>query len=189
MNKWLALVALWIPGAAHAVAPIQEGANLGLGVGGGMGVTGLSVKYFIGSDFALQGVFGGWNLLGLQPIDWQLAGAAGFNRPSAGFGFNVDALFESQPWVNGSAVDLAFNGGLGLNVLPTSLNDDWLGLSLVGGFEIDLEVIPIDIVIEYRPNLWLLSGLSDGGWTAGENLDWLAFVAHLRVYPFPAGPK
>lgn len=198
MKKWLVLLALAIPGAAHAVAPIQEGANFGLGVGGGMGTTGLSLKYFIGADFALQGVIGGWNLLGMQPVTWRIptansdsnkVPAYAFNRPTSGFGFNVDALFESQPWVNGSAVDLAFNGGVGLNVLPTSFNDDWLGMSLVGGFEIDLEVIPIDIVIEYRPNLWLLSGLSDGGYTVGENLDWLAFVAHIRVYPFPAGPK
>ena len=119
------------------------------------------------------------------------ADGGGSDRTGAdGVGFTLDALFESQPWISGSVVDLAFNGGLGLNTVATGIGagSDWLGLSLVGGFEVDFEAVPFDIVFEYRPNLWLLSGLSDGGWNLGDNLDWFAFVLHVRVYPFPAGP-
>ncbi len=189
MTRILALMALWLPGAAWGAAPIQNGSNFGLGVGGGQGVTGLSLKYFIGADFSLQSTLGVWDPLGL-PNTWLLGNAYAFDRQSAGFGATFDALFESQPWISGAAVDLAFNGGMGATFAPgagTGAGADWLGVSLVGGFEVDVEVVPVDLVIEYRPNLWLLSGLPDGS-PFTDNVDWLAFVVHLRVYPFPAGP-
>lgn len=190
MTRALVLLGLMMPAVGWAATPIQRGSNLGLGIGGGEGLTGLSVKYFIGSDFALQGVIGVWNPLGFEN-QWLLADAPGFSPEANGFGFNLDALFESQPWISGSAVDLAFDGGLGVNAIPTGIGpgSDWLGISLVGGFEVDIEAIPVDLVFEYRPNLWLMSGLGDGGWTLGDNLDWFAFVLHVRVYPFPAGPE
>ena len=65
MIRLAALAGLLIPTLALADAPIQNTANLGLGFGGGTGVTGLTAKYFVGSDFALQAVVGQWNSFGL----------------------------------------------------------------------------------------------------------------------------
>lgn len=182
MRLTLACFGLLFPSLALGATPIQEGANFGLGVGGGLGATGLSAKYFIGADFALQGVVGLWN-----PVQIDLLGSDGQDARNIGeFALSVDALFESQPWINGSAMDVAFNGGLGLAVAPAGGHP--AGLSLIGGMEFDLEVIPIDIVLEYRPHMWLVPLPNDWG-RPGTYVDFLAFTGHIRVYPFPAGPR
>lgn len=182
MTRLLGLILLAAPATAYGATPIQEGANLGLGVGGGLGATGLSAKYFIGADFALQGVVGLWN-----PIEIDLLQNDDQDARNIGsLAISVDALLESQPWINGSAADLAFNGGIGLAVAPSGGHP--AGLSLVGGFEFDLEVIPVDFVIEYRPHMWLVPLPND--WGAPDTyIDFLAFTGHVRVYPFPAGPR
>ena len=58
MLRALAFLALVTPISAHAAAPIQDGGNFGVGFGGGAGVSGVSAKYFVGSDFAIQGMVG-----------------------------------------------------------------------------------------------------------------------------------
>ncbi len=182
MRLAIALVGLLLPSLAFGATPIQRGSNFGLGLGGGLGATGLSAKYFLGADFALQGVVGLWN-----PIEIDLLQNDDQDARNIGeFALSIDVLLESQPWVNGKAVDLAFNGGIGLAVAPTGGHP--AGLSLVGGFEVDFEAIPIDLVLEYRPHMWLVPLPTDWG-RPGTYVDFLAFTGHIRVYPFPAGPN
>ena len=183
LARWLCPVALLagaLPTAAWAEAPIQNGGNLGLGLGGGTGVTGFSAKYFIGADFSLQAVVGPWNSFGLDPF------STGLGASSGQFGFSLDALLESRVWVDGSAADLAWNGGAGVAWVPGGF--DVLGLAIVGGFEINMEFIPVDLVLEYRPHIWLAPWPGDFS-AVNTYIDFVGFSAHLRVYPFPAGKR
>jgi hypothetical protein len=144
-----------------------------LGLGSGTGVSGLSVKYFVGADFALQGVFGSWNALNLDPL------SSGINSSSGGgFALSLDFLLESQPFINGTFMDVAFNWGGGLAIVPSS--GPLTGAAAIGGLELDFEAVPIDLVFEYRPHVWFYPDV---------NIDWVGFTGHIRVYPFPAGPK
>jgi len=173
MNPAYLLALLLLPATAHAAAPIQNGGNLGLGLGAGTGVTGLSVKYFIGADFALQGVLGPWNALDLDPL------SSGINSSSSGsFAVSLDFILESQPVINGTFMDVAFNWGGGLAIVPDS--GPLAGAAGIGGLELNFEAIPIDVVFEYRPHVWFYPDV---------DFDWVGFTGHIRVYPFPAGPK
>lgn len=159
---------LLFPATAVAGSPIQQGSNFGIGVGGGTNTSGLSAKYFIGSDFSLQAIVGPWNPLDLDLLD------GGNHTTNGQFGFEFATLLESQPFVNGSAVDLAFNYGLGVSVVPSGGPE--LSLIPIGGFEINVEAVPIDLVLEYRPPIWVYPDFK---------YDFVGFGAHLRVYPFP----
>ena len=161
---WLLL----FPATALAGAPIQQGSNLGLGVGGGSTASGLSAKYFIGSDFAVQGIVGPWNPLALDLLN------EGNHVSNGALGFELAMLLESQPFVNGSFADLAFNYGLGVGLVPTSGPE--ITLVPIGGFELNIETIPVDLVLEYRPPGWVYPDF---------RYDFVGFGAHLRVYPFP----
>lgn len=181
--RWcLVLAGLLAPGLAWGAAPIQDGGNFGIGVGGGLGATGLSAKYFIGADFSLQGVVGLWNPVQIDLLPNDDLDATG----NGAFALSIDGLFESQPWINGEAADVAFNGGVGISFATSSPMNS--ALSLVGGIELDLEFVPIDLVFEYRPHMYLVPLPNDWG-RPGTYVDFLAFTGHVRVYPFPAGKK
>ena len=129
---------------------------------------------------SLQAVVGPWNSFGLDPF------STGLGASSGQFGFSLDALLESRVWVDGSAADLAWNGGAGVAWVPGGF--DVLGLAIVGGFEINMEFIPVDLVLEYRPHIWLAPWPGDFG-AVNTYIDFVGFSAHLRVYPFPAGKR
>lgn len=143
---------------ALAGTPIQSNGNLGLGLGAGTHVSGLSGKYFISSDFAGQLVVGWW----------------GLGRGEGGIGLSGDLLWEQRPLLSVDALDLAWNIGPGVNLVSGG-GGFGLGVNGVLGLEFDFKPVPVDLVVEYRPGISVLPGVG---------ADLIGFGAHVRVYPF-----
>lgn len=150
--------------AAHAGSPVRSGGNLGLGVGGGYWLDGLSLKYFMGDNTAVQGVIGayGW---GSHNDDYYYGN---------GIGLSGDFLWEMPALTDNEAFELGWNAGLGPSV---AVDDDWLALGVHGtlGLEFNFNPIPIDLVLEYKPGIYVVPGVGADFWNFG---------GHIRIYPF-----
>ena len=124
----MSMLLLWLS-VAQATTP-EKGGSLGVGLGGGLGVSGVSLKLATDSA-ALQGM-------------------VGFSNGGLGVGL---AFLLEQPTIAtvGSAVDVAWNVGVGgsLGVGSPIL----LGASGVAGLEFNVRPVPLDVVLEYRPGL------------------------------------
>lgn len=143
---------------AQAGAPVRSSGNLGLGLGGGYWLNGLSAKYYMGGN-ALQGVVGGYGL-----------GHDGYG----GLGFTGDYLWEMPALTNNEAFELGWNAGLGVSV---GLGDNWFAAGAHGtlGLEFNINPVPIDVVLEYKPGITVVPGIGADLWNFG---------GHIRVYPF-----
>ncbi len=148
-------MAVGIGGAAKAES-IRSGGMFGIGLGGGTGTSGLSMKYWMSSSHALQGVIGIWGLGRGEGTVLALSG---------------DYLFELPSLTKGSIIDLGWNIGLGpfLGIGDAT----WIGVSGVLGLEFNFVPVPIDITIEYRPGLLVLPDV---------NADLIAFTGHIRYF-------
>lgn len=158
MTRLLPLVLLLAPSLALAGSPVQQPGNLGLGLGGGTHVSGLSGKYFLANDFAAQAVVGWW----------------GAGRESGGIGVSADALWELPRLAQTDSLDVGWNVGPGANLVAGN-NAFGLGVNGVLGLEFHVHPVPIDLVIEYRPGIAVIPDLTP---------DLIGFGAHIRVYPF-----
>ncbi|MCC6623261.1 MAG: hypothetical protein IT385_18525 [Deltaproteobacteria bacterium] len=167
-----ALALVTLIGSSVAAEPIRTPGRFGLGIGSGTLSNGLSAKYFMSKQDALQfhlGEFGG----GGFEHRWR--------RFDDGIGLGVDYLFEMPDIARaGRAFDLAWNvgGGIGLGFDDDDRDDrdDWdfgLAVAFVLGLEFNFIPIPIDIVIEWRPGVLLVPDV---------DFDAIDFTAHLRVY-------
>lgn len=132
------------PNDDPALEPIagiaRDGGHVGLGLGAGTGITGLSLKYMASDVVGVQGVVGG----AFGPYDyWR----------GAGLGTTLDLLFHTPRIVDSNVVDLAFNGGPGASF--RFLGDPAVGVGVHGvlGLELIFEPVPIDLVFEYRPGV------------------------------------
>lgn len=151
------LVGLLLAAApAHAVAP-RNGATLGIGLGGGFGVSGISGKYWLGDKNAFQGVIGGW----------------GFGRTGStiGLGVGLDYLWEMPTVTQAGPLLLGWNLGLGGTLGVAS--PVWAGASGVAGLEFNFQPVPIDITLEYRPGLFILPSVG---------ADLVNFSGHIRYH-------
>ena len=103
-HRFVVLVALSLAAveAAHAGDPIRSGGNFGLGLGGGLAVSGLSGKYWLAEAHALQGVVGAWGL-------GRAGGSSlGVGLDLVGLGAACEAYaegFEAEHGLFGEAVD------------------------------------------------------------------------------------
>ena len=147
------LAALLLPAVAQAAPP----GDFGIGVGGGLGVSGLSMKAPFG-PVAVQGVIGtyGWN--GYYDDDR--------------LGVSVDLLWSQPEFASGGPVNLAWNIGFGGGVGVGSGNP-LVGISGVAGLEFIVQPAPIDIVLEYRPTLIV---------QPGTDMELVNFSGHIRYY-------
>ena len=148
------LLLLLCPSLAMA-AP--DGGPFGLGLGGGLGVSGLSGKLWLGDSAAFQGVVGVWGL-----TDDHL-------------GAGLDALLEMPAIAETEPVEVAWNLGVGgtLGVGGSSSIPLLVGVSGVAGLEFNFQPIPLDLVLEYRPGLIVVPGV---------DLDLVNFSGHIRYY-------
>ncbi len=162
MNRFLppiVALALLVPTGAQAAPP--PGGPFGLGVGGGFGVSGLSLKYNPDTGSAVQGVLG---LYGL--------GRSGGD----GIGVGLDYLLERPAFAGGDPVELGWNFGFGgTAVLWDDAHDDNLrvGASGVLGLEFLFKPVPIDLVLEYRPGVVVIPDF---------DIDLVNFSGHIRYY-------
>ena len=146
------LLTLTCSTSALANSPVRQPGNLGVGLAGGYGVSGLSLKYF-GASQSLQGT-------------------VGVNLRYDYIGLSADYLIELTPFAESDVVDLAPAVGLGAfaGLGDRSVN---LGVSAVGGLEFLLVPVPIDLVIEWRPSLLIVPS---------PRLALVGFTGHVRYY-------
>ncbi len=133
---------------ASAANTVREAGNFGLGLqGGGRMVSGLSMKYFMAEDLALEGTLGSWYY--------------------GGFGISGALLFEMPTLAEDDAFDLAWNIGPGVGFGTYhyggfgSYSYNVIALTAVLGLEMDLNDVPLDIVLEWRPGIYIAS-VTDG---------------------------
>ncbi len=171
MKKFFSLLSVFAVLMLATPAAAQEGSvnrpdGFGIGLGQGTYVSGISLKSHLGAT-ALQGVVG-----------------YGYY----GFGFSGDYLWNMPTLVRADPLDLAWNIGVGGSLIfgdgrwgrrggwyyPGHDRRGYVAahVAFVAGLEFILPDIPLDFVIEARPNLILFPRV------------WLHFTggAHVRIY-------
>ena len=151
---------IWSPGEAKA-DNIRTGGKFGIGIGGGTGVSGVSMKYWLDSSQALQGVVGIWGL--------------GRGHGGSVLGLNGDYLWEGPSLFKNGVIDIGWNLGLGpfLGVGLGEADAFWLGVNGVLGIEFNFVPVPIDITLEYRPGLSIFPDV---------DADLINFGGHIRYF-------
>lgn len=137
---------------AFAGAPIRQAGNFGLGVGGGTGTVGLSMKYFQSSQSAFQFTVGfrnGERWCGYYDDDRRRCRDYNGNDH---IGLSADYLFEISEFVQTEVIHIgpSIGAGLGLGIWDDRVD---VAVSGVLGLEFMLNPIPIDFVVEWRPTL------------------------------------
>lgn len=143
--------------AEFDAVPRQPG-KIGLGLGGGTDVSGLSMKYTFDDSFSIQGVVGYWSR-GRYYYDDDYLGI------SASFLVEMPAITETPEIELGWAVGAGPYLGIG--------NDFWLGGHGVIGLELNVKEIPLEFTIEFRPNFLLIGA-------GAFDFDPVSFGGHLR---------
>lgn len=151
-------------GAARADDGGRRAEGFGLGLGSATIANGISMKYFMGGT-ALQGVVGVW-------------GGGGWNHRfghADGLAAAVDYLFEMPSLARAPyfTLDWSFGLGAGFGVETFSNRSPGLAGSGIAGLEFNFTRIPLDVVVEYRPTLSILSDV---------DLHLVDFTAHVRFY-------
>lgn len=151
-----------LPAEALARSQVRQAGNFGIGLGAGY-ASGLSGKYLLTEATAIQVTLGTFGALeGEGNVD--------------GFAVGGDFLVEMPAFFRHPSIELAWNigGGVGFSVIDTAFDDD-LSISVQGvlGFEVNLVPIPLDVVIEYRPELRLIED---------ADFDVFDLGAHVRYY-------
>ena len=156
----LLIPALLLAAAGPARAEgLRHAGNFGLGLGGGTYGGGLSAKYFASDTMAFQGTLNAWA-----------------NSNSSAIIMNGDYLVEMPDLANLDGMDIGWSVGPGVGlglVTVDDYNSVTLGISGLAGLEFNLKVIPLDIVLEYRPRLLLIDTV---------DFDLVTFGGHVRYY-------
>ncbi|MEL6546990.1 MAG: hypothetical protein AAFQ82_20350 [Myxococcota bacterium] len=163
LSRILVVAALLsVPALAQAKSQIRTPGKFGIGLGSGY-ASGISAKYFLGESTSVQATLGTFGALeGEGNID--------------GFAVGGDFLFEMPEFFRHPNIELAWSvgGGVGLALVDTAFDDE-LSISVQGvlGFQVHLVPVPIDIVLEFRPELRLVED---------ADFDLIDLGAHVRYY-------
>lgn len=137
------------------------GGNFGLGLGKGTLASGITGKYYLSADTALQGHIGytpGWS--------WGRCGRGRYDydcRGYYGFGLNVDYMYTFSNLVEGGAGRLFASGGGGGAI--SSVGPYGGGaLAINGVLELGwhFSEVPIELVLDWRPFFALGPGILPG---------------------------
>jgi hypothetical protein len=155
---------------ASAANSVRRAGNSGLGLTGGSFVSGLSVKYFLSDDMAIQGALGG---------GWRFGGV----------GLSGALLWEMPTLVEEDDFDLAWNVGpgaafwtYGYDGYPYDYGLNYVALTAVLGLELDLNDVPLDVVLEWRPGIYIVSVGSGVYADSGAGLYLGAVGGSVRYY-------
>ena len=143
----------------------RQAGHVGIGIGGGTWVSGLSAKFMLADQHALQLVVGYAGRPWGYWRDW--------SRP--GFGAELDYLYHFPEFFQSEVVNLGWNIGVGGTVGIVPRSGIGIGVNGIVGFEILFQPVPMDLVIEYHPGIMILAGGQAGIYPA-----LLDFSAHLR---------
>lgn len=169
----LLVLLLLIPASAFAAGgwkggkQIRSAGNIGVGAGTGTFASGLSLKYFAGPAFAIQGNVGWWRSRWWGDDDYRWGG-------NSSLALSVDALLEQGVFAGNGDIDLAWNFGFGGGI-GLSEYSDTIGAAASGvlGLEVLINLIPIDLVLEFRPTILLVPSV---------HFDLVDFTGHIRYY-------
>lgn len=138
MKKLIFALTLFL---SAAVAANAQDYNTGIGVRGGFS-NGLTVKHFIGSNSAIEGILSsrwrGFNVTGLYEIH-----APAFNTPRLnwyyGFGGHIGFWdgYRNHPWFDDGHYTV-------------------IGIDGILGIEYNIDAIPFNISLDYKPALNLI---------------------------------
>lgn len=127
----------------------------GVGLGSGTGVSGVSLKNHSGNR-TIQGVIGCSSAWGYR---W---GHRRYRRSNgcAGIGISGDLLFNQPIITEEGVLTLAWNlgggGAVGMGRHYRYHGDEiWLGGQFVAGLEFLFLEVPLDVVLEWRPSLFI----------------------------------
>ena len=168
----LAIPTLLVALTAHtasAANTVREQGNVGLGLqGGSRMVSGFSCKYFLKDDLALEGTLGAWQY--------------------GGFGISGAALFEMKNLAEDEDFDITWNTGpaVAFGNYHYGGFDNYaynvFAISAVLGLEMDLNDIPLDIVLEWRPGVYFSSTTEGVYDNEGTNVWFDAIGFAIRYY-------
>lgn len=145
MRAFLLLLLSSTPALAFDAVPRQPG-KLGLGLGGGTRTSGLSAKYTVDKAFSVQGV------VGVDPGRWGDQGGT--------LAVSADALVEMPAIYTVEELEIAWAIGAGPYLAVG--NNFWLGASGVLGLEFNIQPIPLEFTLEWRPTIELVGPRPDG---------------------------
>jgi hypothetical protein len=155
-------VILLAPSRADAFGTPRQG--FGIGIGSGTGATGLSGKFMAGPG-AFQGVIGVWGGHDSGP---------GHYAHIDGVALSLDYLFEMPTLTSSPYFNLDWSFGLGGGVgVGTGGGTPGVAAAGIAGLEFNFTRVPLDVVIEYRPVVVILS---DPG------IGLIGFSAHVRLW-------
>ncbi|MDF1563261.1 MAG: hypothetical protein P1V51_09465 [Deltaproteobacteria bacterium] len=150
---------------------IRKNRYIGVGLGTGTLASGFSAKYIVGDALAFQANLGGCHRCVRRTNGYWYYGA--YN----GIAASIDVLLE-MPGVRRNEIVrfgwyLGAGGGLGIDEFGSSL-----GLAVAGviGGSLEFVPIPIDLALEYRPNVRIFLGGAAAGFDFG------LVTAHIRFY-------
>lgn len=169
---------LFVGGTQSASAdPVKQAGHFGLGLGVGTTAAPVSMKYFMSSELSIQANagwwrswWGGYGCRNVRDRDRDLYCGGGYYRNA--FGIGADLLFEGGRLAGNDDVNLSWEigGGIGLGVGRNQLG---LAGAFVTGLQVNIDAIPLDIVLEYRPSVFFVPGFA---------LNLIDFTGHIRYY-------
>jgi hypothetical protein len=153
---------------ASAADTVRQAGNFGLGLGGGNFVSGISMKYFMSDDTAIEGLLGSWGFGGL--------------------GVSAALLFEMPNLVEEDDFNLAWSVGPGVAFWTYTYDGfgeysyNAFAITAVLGLEMNLNEVPLDIVIEWRPGIYISSVTAGVYDNDGAVASFGGFGGHIRYY-------
>lgn len=158
--------------ASETLYEIRQPGALGLGLGVASRASGLSAKWYASETSAVQGV------LGLRD--------AGRGRGEA-LAASADYLFEQPLLLDDPSVALGWYVGPGAylgtanGTFPdgTEWRELWVGAGATLGLQMLIRPSPVDVVLEFRPDLQILPAV---------DLNLVGFGGHIRYF-FGAGQR
>lgn len=130
---------------ASSSAFAQRAPNgFGIGIGAATVAGGLSIKTGSTSGFTFQGVVGPWRGYG---NDWRWGADS--------IALAGDFLYEQPRLASGGLLSLGWNYGVGAGVGIGDWGGGVVGVTGVLGLEFNFVPVPIDVVLEYRPGLYV----------------------------------
>lgn len=128
--------------------------TFGIGLGSGTNISGLSLKQHAGPT-AIQGNIGCYGYYDCN-----------------GIGLSADLLYNMPTFFQHEVLNMAWNAGFGAGVGLHS-DDINVAAAFVLGLEFNLNIVPVDLVVEWRPRLNIISDV---------DFDPIGFTGHVRFY-------
>lgn len=154
---------------ASAANTVREEGNFGIGLqGGSRMVSGFSAKYFLSEDLALEGTLGAWRYGGFG-----VSGAVLFEMPTLAEDEDFDIAWNTGPAVSFGNYHYGGFDNYSYNVFA---------ITAVLGLEMDLNDIPLDIVLEWRPGVYFSSTTEGVYDDEGTNVWFDAIGFAIRYY-------